>query len=70
MLTLSDWNAMPTQAPSGSKAGPPELPELMAASICTHGDSPGAVEMARAVRAELESAGVTIGAFAGRSGTR
>ena len=34
-------------------------------SICIHGDSPGAVEMARAVRAELEAAGVTIGPFSG-----
>lgn len=39
-----------------------------ASSICTHGDSPGAVEMARAVRAELEAAGVTIGPFAGKRG--
>ena len=30
-----DWNAMPVQHPSRSKTGPPELPELMAASICT-----------------------------------
>ncbi|WP_333619376.1 LamB/YcsF family protein [Dietzia sp.] len=36
-----------------------------AASICTHGDSPGAVEMARAVRAALEDAGVEIRPFAG-----
>ena len=33
-------------------------------SVCVHGDSPGAVEMARAVRGALESAGVTIRAFA------
>ena len=39
-----------------------------ATSICTHGDSPGAVEMARAVRAELEAAGVTIASFAGKRG--
>jgi UPF0271 protein len=32
-------------------------------SVCVHGDSPGAVEMARAVRSGLESAGVTLGAF-------
>ena len=30
-------------------------------SICVHGDSPGAVEMARAVRVALEGAGHTIG---------
>ncbi|WP_226346762.1 LamB/YcsF family protein [Agilicoccus flavus] len=33
-------------------------------SICTHGDSPGAVEMARAVRERLLGAGVQIRAFA------
>jgi 5-oxoprolinase (ATP-hydrolysing) subunit A len=32
-------------------------------SVCVHGDSPGAVEMARAVRTALEAAGVTLGAF-------
>ena len=35
-----------------------------AASACVHGDSPGAVDMARAVRAGLERAGVTVRAFA------
>ncbi|GAA4880000.1 LamB/YcsF family protein [Serinicoccus chungangensis] len=35
------------------------------ASICTHGDSPGAVGMARAVRAALEADGVELAAFAG-----
>ena len=38
---------------------------VAAESICVHGDSPGAVEMARAVRAGLEGAGVTVRAFAG-----
>src|SRR5262245_61406 len=33
-------------------------------SICTHGDSPGAVSMARRVRTKLEAAGVTIAPFA------
>jgi 5-oxoprolinase (ATP-hydrolysing) subunit A len=37
---------------------------VRAASACVHGDSPGAVEMARAVRAGLEKAGVTVRAFA------
>jgi 5-oxoprolinase (ATP-hydrolysing) subunit A len=37
--------------------------EGMAESFCTHGDSPGAVAMAQAVRAALESAGVTIKPF-------
>ena len=35
-----------------------------AASACVHGDSPGAVDMARAVRAGLEKAGVAVRAFA------
>jgi 5-oxoprolinase (ATP-hydrolysing) subunit A len=37
---------------------------VSAASACVHGDSPGAVEMARAVRAGLAEAGVTVRAFA------
>ena len=32
-------------------------------SICVHGDSPGAVAMALAVRAALEGAGVAVGPF-------
>ncbi|MHA7280008.1 LamB/YcsF family protein [Arthrobacter sp. MDT2-2] len=35
-----------------------------AESICVHGDTPGAVAMAAAVRRALTSAGVTVGAFA------
>ena len=35
--------------------------ELRAESICCHGDTPGAVEIAAAVRAALEGAGVAIG---------
>ena len=35
-----------------------------AASVCVHGDTPGAVEMARAIRARLLDAGVQIRAFA------
>ncbi len=35
-------------------------------SVCVHGDTPGAVALARAVRAALESAGVQLAAFAGR----
>lgn len=38
--------------------GPPI--RLQAHSICVHGDSPGAVDVARAVRSRLEAAGVTI----------
>jgi 5-oxoprolinase (ATP-hydrolysing) subunit A len=39
------------------------LVALPARSVCTHGDTPGAVEIARAVRARLEAAGVTITSF-------
>jgi UPF0271 protein len=38
---------------------------LRAESICVHGDSPGAVEMARQVREQLERAGVTVAPFVG-----
>jgi 5-oxoprolinase (ATP-hydrolysing) subunit A len=33
-------------------------------SVCVHGDTPGAVELARAVRAALEAAGLTVAPFA------
>ena len=36
-----------------------------ARSICIHGDTPGAVELARAVRAALEAAAVGIYSFTG-----
>ena len=39
------------------------LARVDAQSICVHGDSPGAVEMARAVRMALESDGVTVRSF-------
>ncbi|NBE06177.1 5-oxoprolinase subunit PxpA [Rhodobacter sp. CCP-1] len=38
---------------------------LAARSVCVHGDSPGAVAMARALRKRLEGAGVAIRPFAG-----
>jgi UPF0271 protein len=38
--------------------------ELAPDSLCLHGDTPGAVAMARAVRAALEGAGVEIRSFA------
>jgi UPF0271 protein len=37
---------------------------LRARSVCVHGDTPGAVLLATAVRAALEQAGVTVGPFA------
>lgn len=40
------------------------LPRVQADSICVHGDSPGAVDMAREVRRRLEQSGVTIRSFA------
>ena len=36
---------------------------VQADSICVHGDSPGAVAMARAVRERLEASGVQICSF-------
>ena len=39
------------------------LVELRPASLCVHGDTPGAVAMARAVRAALEAAGVRLARF-------
>jgi UPF0271 protein len=41
------------------------LVDVEPASICLHGDTPGAVEMARAVRARLTDAGVALVPFAG-----
>ncbi|MEV5830027.1 5-oxoprolinase subunit PxpA [Spirillospora sp. NPDC052242] len=38
--------------------------ELRARSMCVHGDTPGAVELARAVRAALAGAGVALEPFA------
>jgi UPF0271 protein len=35
------------------------------ASICVHGDTPGAVELARAVRTALAAAGVGLQPFTG-----
>jgi UPF0271 protein len=37
--------------------------QVQADSICVHGDTPGAVAMAGAVRAGLEDAGVTVRSF-------
>ncbi|WP_377639594.1 LamB/YcsF family protein [Oryzobacter terrae] len=37
--------------------------EVAARSVCTHGDTPGAVEVARAVRSALEAAGVVVSSF-------
>ncbi len=47
------------------------LVALPARSACTHGDTPGAVAMVRAVRARLEAAGITVAPFVttGTTGT-
>jgi UPF0271 protein len=37
-------------------------------SICVHGDTPGAAELARMVRAAFTDAGITVQAFTGSSG--
>jgi UPF0271 protein len=37
---------------------------VSAESICVHGDSPGAVEMAAGVRQALQDAGITVRTFA------
>jgi UPF0271 protein len=37
---------------------------VRARSLCLHGDTPGAVDLARRVRAELEASGVRVEAFA------
>ena len=41
--------------------------DVRAASLCVHGDSPGAVEMAPRVKAALQEAGVEIAPFVGGS---
>jgi UPF0271 protein len=38
--------------------------EVRARSLCLHGDTPGAVELARRVRERLEASGVRVEAFA------
>ena len=54
--------AMATGRPVTDADGAPL--QVSARSICVHGDTPGAVAVARAVRAGLEAAGVRVAAFA------
>ena len=42
---------------------------LHADSVCVHGDSPGAVAMATAVRKALEHAGIAVRSFAACDGS-
>jgi UPF0271 protein len=39
------------------------LARIEAQSICVHGDSPGAVSMARRVRARIEASGLAVRSF-------
>lgn len=55
--------AMATGQPIEDHSGSELVVE--AASICVHGDTPGAVEIARRVRVALEGAGVTLRSFTG-----
>jgi len=59
LLEFLDSGLMPTV---GGEAIP-----LEAHSICVHGDSPGAVDMAAQVRKELEAAGVDVVGFTSRT---
>jgi UPF0271 protein len=54
---LTMVNAGEVQAVDGSTIA------LTVESVCVHGDSPGAVQIARAVRERLTAAGVELGAF-------
>ncbi|MEU9100093.1 5-oxoprolinase subunit PxpA [Streptomyces sp. NPDC048361] len=65
---ISDPNAVVARAVSMALDGTVvaesgELVPAGARSLCLHGDTPGAVELARRVRAALESAGVEVAAF-------
>lgn len=40
--------------------------QLAPATLCVHGDTPGAASLARTVRTALEGAGVTVGSFVNR----
>ena len=62
---LTDPDAVTAQALSiategGVRAADGTWVDLPVRSLCLHGDTPGAVELARAVRARLEEAGVTL----------
>ncbi|WP_416974689.1 LamB/YcsF family protein [Streptomyces sp. 4F14] len=54
--------ALATSGHVVSRTGAPVA--VHARSLCLHGDTPGAVDLARAVRRRLEGAGVRVGAFA------
>ena len=65
---LDDEAAVVAQAVSIARDGHVQAVEgstikVVAASLCVHGDTPGAVALARAVRAALSEAGLTVAAF-------
>ena len=55
--TSVDWQIQPAGAVDGSTI------KITVKSICVHGDSPGAVDIARAVRDRLTAENVQIEAF-------
>ena len=62
---LTDPEAVTAQALSiategGARAADGTWVDLPVRSLCLHGDTPGAVGLARAVRARLEEAGVDL----------
>jgi len=68
---LTDPDAAAAQAVSiatgdGAEASDGSRVTLLAESICCHGDTPGAVQIAAAIRRALEAAGVTVSAPAAR----
>ena len=67
------WCTTRTRWPNGRCAWPPDgtvaaldgtRVEVARRSLCVHGDTPGAVELARRVRRALEASGVAVEAFA------
>ena len=48
----------------GRRPAPGRRIAVRARSLCLHGDTPGAVDLARRVRAALEASGVGVEAFA------
>ena len=61
LFVWPDW--APLAVLGGVHAGDGSWVPLRPASLCVHGDSPGALQMARAVRHALEDAGVVIAPF-------
>jgi len=57
-------DALITDADEAARRAVRAAEEAAAESLCTHGDTPGAVTMALAVRAALEQAGLDIAPFA------